>query len=199
MQIRALQEINLIDQLLREAEPYLCADDVEYFNQYIERGLELYEQGAFTKENRFKLRDAKWDKFNFRYGASSIKGTRGELLALMILNKTFPTHEYVYGQGSKEDEMDGTDIWCTVSGTPIQVKSADDDVSIKIESSWRHYEGLNEFIIVDLEHNKLLHLHNYLTFKEEYKYTSHVSFQELLDQEQYECEVVTLEGILETT
>ena len=104
-----LKLVNAIDKLrtiLDETQPYLLEQDYRHCVEAHQHYVELFKSGGFI-DSRVHM---EWDKFNSRYGASSIRGFTGEILTTAILNKHANKTAFRLNLGDKHCDLQGADL-----------------------------------------------------------------------------------------
>jgi hypothetical protein len=152
----------------RMFHPYLCVTDNRQIQGYLNWVRTLYQAGGFTLECKDILRTSKWGRYNVRYGARSIYGVVCEVYGVGLINRTHtlansPT-QFRLNSGSKYDELKGADAfaynpnWTSGNEYVTQIKAVPNLENFKIPSEWLTYNRVDRLLLVDLAHNKVIHV-----------------------------------------
>lgn len=160
-EILAERNLKKLSSIVEDYEALLTPEDVAYVKEYIDIGYRLLKHGAFHDDRVHLLEHMPWSDYNFRYGAKSIYGVCGEIVAIGLINKRLYSTAHL-NLGNKEMEMSGVDLYITNPNWRKkytgQVKTVSSVMSLMVQDNWRRYSSLfvDRLILVQPNQRKMI-------------------------------------------
>ena len=149
-----------LQDIIGDVDAYLTPADLTHSLGAIDHYTKLYNDGGFDQDRR----SCQWSIYNDRYGADSILGFAGEVLAIGLWNKQQANTTFCFGSGERDDEKAGMDVvvsnpsWKRPFVAQVKLINDADGHQLRIRQRYIQYDPhkVHRFVLSDITHRKCI-------------------------------------------